>query len=401
MITKNGSRESHFPWSLSLVNSKVSRESVPRALFSNSHQYLPQYESIKSLDDAFKYLSKPDKNTLEVRHAGYFDHPSAELPSDQDIEERAICLESRDITKNQVCKENLERIRIMTNPLRSGMAFIFTDAWKAVTGSNDYQEGLRLTALKIRDRLASANPQNGNIFEDLISAFEQSGKDRKTAIEMAWNTMAVISNHGPATMEAVRILEPTPTQTGVALGIIGGALSTIDYKNLHSGMPMYSLPKNIESHCDNSKPYHFWLAAYVAHQLVTKYNQNPSDAAHDSFIPLKLYHLLRSKANANFESDDQKKRSLLFAKKPYDPVHQVIRMDLAYNAAGVQFGSNFSADNSVNINIDKGIVALLENSEITEPIDTTNNPKLGLVESFLRFRQVFHPNVAVDAVVRK
>ncbi len=90
------------------------------------------------------------------------------------------------------------------------------------------------------------------------------------------------------------------------LGYISTAMTYLDIKKSAQGNGLYSYPSSIQTSCDNSKPYHFWMSAFLARR-VTQITQNPNAGVDAAFIAEKAYqfksHLGGAKSGQSYISN--------------------------------------------------------------------------------------------------
>jgi hypothetical protein len=303
----------------------------------------------------------------------------------------AACLEIS-VFKSGDCVRALNILQEEMSPVRMrgiGSSLVDSNLWKRVLDNNKYDEGIRLASLKLIDRLKNKDIDKANIFDDLKTSFSKSGLNSKDSEEGAWDVLAMISSGGPNTLGRFRELEKETSQRGLGISFIAAALGSLDYMKMKSGQGMYSYPSNVQTNCDNAKPYHFWMASHMARTLVKDHGFSPETAEQATFIAMKGYQLKRlAVAGVDDESEGQK----LIESANYSPVQQVIRTDLAFAAAGAVNGAN---SGQKNINADRIIQTLMTDSNDIKSESKSGPP--GLVETYLRFRGVYSPNSALEA----
>ena len=181
-----------------------------------------------------------------------------------------------------------------------------------------------------------------------------------------------------------------------ALISIATALPYLDYmKSTEGKASLYSLPASVVSSCDNAKTYHFWMAAYLARMLANKNEIGPDGIAAAVFVAEKGYQVSR-----NITNDRAGSASSIITKMPYDPVHQVQRMDLNFAAAGAEFGAR-SLTTDTKLNLDQSLVSMIENSRVTPPVSKEEAKGMGLISTYLKWEKEVSPNTALDAVEKQ
>lgn len=64
----------------------------------------------------------------------------------------------------------------------------------------------------------------------------------------------------------------------------------------------YSYPRDVVTSCDNSKPYYFWMSAYMTREMV-KQGISPEAAAAGAFSAQKGYEVLRMNLRGSNENN--------------------------------------------------------------------------------------------------
>jgi hypothetical protein len=123
------------------------------------------------------------------------------------------------------------------------------------------EQRIKLTQLKIADSKST------DLFSDLKKSFMTDGASASDAEEKTWKVLAIYSIRGPAfdNLFPMMFKENLPVVASIAL--IGSALNYLDGYAVQHDLPLYSYSKSIQSRCDFTRPYHFWMAAYLGHQL--------------------------------------------------------------------------------------------------------------------------------------
>lgn len=153
---------------------------------------------------------------------------------------------------------------------------------------------------------------------------------------------------------------------------------------------MYSYPRNVKSKCDNSKPYHFWMSAYLSRSLVKEHGISPRDAANATFIAEKAYQI-----NRNVAGDGNQVKNTIFTSALFSPVHQIVRTDLAYAAAGAHYGSrSVDSTSSKEYDVNGAIVNLMKNAGTESVIAGESNGDQ--IATYFSWNKIFSPNAALS-----
>lgn len=274
-------------------------------------------------------------------------------------------------------------------------SFVHLPLWRKVLLDKKYDLGLQKAAIKVLNKFEDQGAASNNIFDDLKSSFVEAGMKEEESEDAAFDVLGLISSGGANTGMRLNKLSPSfkslmDSTKGLALTAIAGALPHLDYINMRYRRPLYSFPKEAPSSCNSGKSYHFWMAAYISRSLVKDSGRNPEAASAATYIANKGYALMRDQANVAQERKNQMDKVL--SKEPFDPTHQVIRMDLASAAVGSQFGAARAAKLSTNgLSVDETFVHLLENAPVKDP---EGNPQRNPIRRYIDFQKTFVPDSA-------
>jgi|GEM_PF-2491096 len=359
--------------------------------------YFSRPEAIaQSLDCSKKQNSIPNKSGCAV-------FQKISLPIEATAKKAAACVEIS-LWHSRGCSAGLSVIEDTMTPVSRdgavGTTYAPPKLWSEVLGNPKYDTGLRLAAMSVIDRLnGKSQEQNANIFSDLQNAFQKSGMKSDEAKDAAFNILGLIG--GASSNLAARLgglgLE---SQKAKALSLISGALPLLDYKKATEGNgTLYSLPASVSSKCDNAKTYHFWLAAYLSRSLVKDGKIDEVGAVDATFVAEKGYQVSRNLGRRNH--DDDADSSSVIAKQPYDPVHQVQRMDLNFAAAGAEFGARSLKTTDAKLNLDQSLASMIENSKVTSPVSKEEAQSMGFVSSYLKWEKEVSPDTALTAIQKQ
>lgn len=222
----------------------------------------------------------------------------------------------------------------------SGPNLLFPGVWHELLVDESFALGVRQLSLTIFDRI-SLQQDGGNFFEEARMTYLKLGLNRPQAEKYTWMLMALYGNGGQNVGARLLTfdLEPKELQLVAALGVIGVGVAVLDFKNAENGKSLYSMPQEISDGCLTTKPYHFWLAAYIAHRVVELgYSQKVAEAATALFG--RVYQVKRNSSNAA----DSIER--LFIKSNSHPTMAQVKLDIVLNGMGAYWGSGRFADAS-------------------------------------------------------
>ncbi|MBL7544183.1 MAG: hypothetical protein JNL11_10215 [Bdellovibrionaceae bacterium] len=271
----------------------------------------------------------------------------------------------------------------------SGNNIIYPKIWFDSVRNEKFRAGLKELALLMLQRETEISTSS-NLYADTFASFKKVGLSNQEAEDFSWKTLALYGNGGPNTgMRLISYsLAPLEQQSLVSLSIIGTEISLIDYKNKLKGNHHYAFPPEISGSCLSPKPYHFWLNAFIARDLVQK-GFSPDVASSASFIVAKLYQLNRQLNNT------AKNVETILNKGPEHPTIKVIRMDLTLNSGGAIFGSSHG---TTKMNLEDGYSYFYEKTKNYIPLSneqvlSISNDKLSIAKKWDEFLQ---PNLILN-----
>ncbi len=285
------------------------------------------------------------------------------------------------------CPRILKQIQEESVP--NSRAITQIDLYREIFADTRYDEGLRLTALKILQRAQANNLRGAHFFDDLRSAFRQSGMAAQEAETMTWKMIGLFGTGG-ANTGLRAFFSPTPSSTvpkKVAIAIIGDLVGYLDSLTIASGSP-YSLPREVHSTCDTGKPYHFWLTAYLAWKRVRN-GASPRPAAAAAFIANKGYQMLSNTAGRKPERPLTEHFLAAYANS--------IRMDLAMAGAGAVYGASVGAGSPPGrLDVNEGVKQIVFDSQEVPKVkpETSKAFTQDLMKFGLRWTKLMAPNSA-------
>jgi hypothetical protein len=98
----------------------------------------------------------------------------------------------------------------------------------------------------------------------------------------------------------------------------------------------FSIPSQIDTSCYYAKPYHFWMAAYMAHDAVINGKFNKRDAVVATHLLGVGYELGRIDEKYTRKTYDWLPLGI---EKQFSPAANAARIDLVYNTMGAWFGA--------------------------------------------------------------
>lgn len=402
------------PWHLSLVP----RLEMKTLAALRYYAFDETFENVKIYDQILptqlpNYFQTINKNIEQLT----INNKAADVSAKSNI--KKFCY-GETLLSRKSCADQMMLVKEKMAPKGPYTDMTDRNLWKRVLTTTNYDRGL-IEANKIISQNINSDNLNSDVFSDLSQGFINAGSSKSEAIRMTLDILGIMSNHGPNIshyLSSVVNMEQYDKKTqsvplitkGNLIARIGSVMPYIDYHRMNIKAKLYSYPKNIITDCDNYKSYHFWMAAYLAYSLVVDDGFAPRDAAASAFLSEKIYQLYRDVASDGYQSGAV---SGIFQYQPYDPTHQVIRMDLAYAAAGAVHGAFLAMKRQPPIiDVNEILIELLKASYPVE-IDKVDDSvyKKGFfsslltdifgadpdkIKKYLKWKMMFQPDVAFN-----
>jgi hypothetical protein len=231
-----------------------------------------------------------------------------------------------------------------------------------------------------------------DFWSDLQDGFRQAGFSTAEIKDAIWNVIGVISTAGASLGGRLGPLERPPSKDPLVVGLVlmGEIMPYLDLVKFEKHGALYSYPREVNISCDNGKPYHFWMTAFLSRKL-TLQNGDSKAAAMAAFLAEKGYQT----------NSDLGGRGLMkvLALGEFDPASNIIRSDLSYAAAGAMYGAETAKGIPSNLDVDEGIRVLLRNTTAMSPMEKgdAQQATVGLgVQGYLRWQRMFHPDTVFD-----
>ncbi|MGZ3775192.1 MAG: hypothetical protein ACXVCY_14975 [Pseudobdellovibrionaceae bacterium] len=270
----------------------------------------------------------------------------------------------------------------MGEPRRSSMVTA-APVIKRILTDSAATEGLRRAAIKMLEQQKKRMNKTSNLFDDLKDSFIEAGLPKSEAEVNTWDTLGAIAATGPnfakrwsrhsdrISGQKMNLKNIDDNPNAFLLQIIAEAIPKLDtQKALEHWGQIYSLPQGVSFDCDIGKTYHFWMTAYLSHQL-TSQGSSADAAASASYIADLGYQLRREAfAGKELNVNDMER---------FGATENGIRMDLVLAASGAKFGVESAKNQEYSIDLGE---KLRESMKAT-PVETTPMSVLGALPGFL------------------
>lgn len=299
----------------------------------------------------------------------------------------ALCA-SYGLKRTNNCKKGVnEIVDIMTD--HGGVSLY--PVIKEVLSDPDYTKASQLTAIKIQDKIEKGGIPVGNLYDDIYQSFLSLGLNSEQAEEKSFNLLGVFSTHGANThLFLWRFITKETAPLLYSLSLMGTGMSVLNSASQSSGH-LYSYPKEVKGECDNGKPYHFWMSAFLARRIAKK--TGDVEAAISSTYLAQLGYQMRSETYGRDPSRP-------FTVDTYDSGNNKIRLDLAWAGAGAVYGAA-KAEKEIkkDLNVDEGLRQLLEDAGNKKSLSKAEAEKKWQgsgVKGYFRWRNIFSPDSSLD-----
>jgi hypothetical protein len=281
------------------------------------------------------------------------------------------------------CTQAVEKL-LELSQFNSNMVFL--NIWKEFATDKKLQEGARVIALKMIDRIETN--EAGSLFEDLVDGFKKVGFDLEDAKDSTWKLLLMYGNGGPNLGMRMILQNQDLSVLYTAMTAIGMAIGYLDFNQRLLGKPSYAYPQEVTGSCLTPKPYHFWMNAFFARTLV-KGGFSPTIAQLATFVAAKGYQMNRD-VNGSTAGLDK------ILSKPSDhPTNRVIRSDLAMGAAGAVYGSLVESQTIKAFSIQEGMKYLTYTKGDPKEIEVSTINMMtpdSRMKAYMAWEQLFNPN---------
>jgi hypothetical protein len=346
-----------------------------------------------SLDDSKKVW--PKDATARIREQERLSSTASELDQKKDFDQASkafiLLCANYDLFNAVDCKNALGKVVDLMKPVKDVSLFPLV---KEIVSDPVYAYTAITLAKIVEVRLENPAYPNGNLFDDAVYAFRAHGLSDAAAREHTFKLLALYSTNGANTAS---FLEPFISEANrglfYGLGVIGTAIPLLDWRTFASGHP-YAFPPSVHATCDNMKPYHFWMAAYLARE--TGRSVGDSAAGRQATYIAELGYQMRAETAARDPNRP-------FTVGTFEPGNNKIRMDLAWGAAGAAYGAaSIDRPNPrLTFDVDASLTAMLNAAHVKKPLSATEASHLwdGYGSTgYLRWTRMFQPKLGLQKV---
>jgi hypothetical protein len=387
--------EDMYSWQLSLVPSEKYKRAALSLGLERMQSYGYAINDKKIIEESLRHLeiNKNSVGNKDMHIKEWYKNPK-NMDNRSEIQKglasKIVLCSKYSIIKSKSCANALDRIVELMNPAHHINLIEITEN---IYRDSRYRQGLILAASKILKKVKNTD-LTGNLFGDLIASYIDAGIDEHKARELSWHVLGVISTNGPNTaMFLKRFYRNVDNTFLVAIQVLSTAPQLLDHLKIKQGQKSYSYPSNIVTTCDYSKPYHFWMAAFLTYKVGTELNDSEA-SLYATWLAHQGYQML--------STTDGRSQIRAFMVDPFGISNNKIRLDLVHASAGAVFGSLSYQNKTQNIKyIDEAIKIILDQS-IEVPVIKNESDAYDLwrdyngVQGFLRWRKIFAPDSSLN-----
>jgi len=225
---------------------------------------------------------------------------------------------------------------------------------------------------KVKAVAEGTNKNPGDFYSDLQIAFNSPHLTSAQKDKMIWNFIKVYSSQGPSLSLISVSSFATDSQCGVvnlyAGSLVASMLSYLDFATTKQGKP-YSLPIGVTTHCDYARPYHFWEAAALAHELKL---DGHSDS--DVFLAVHKSEVIYEQFGSYQSKSPTKKDPTYVVNAEFHCAYCVeTQKNIVFNDAGALWGIRNSNKKANSIDIDSLMLKIYNASGSSNSSGTQNS----------------------------
>lgn len=259
-----------------------------------------------------------------------------------------------------------------------------------------HRKAAPLAAIRITEKVLAAQkgePISGEFFSDLYSdllrAYRDSGNSEKRSRDLVFDFLAFYGARGASMELATELANSENYPVMLATYVISSAMSVLDSITLANGHP-YSYPPTVKTYCSYGRPYHFWMAAYLAKALTQK-GHSPKSAFLAAHLTGVGYEALADTGSRNHWG--------ALAVDADATSNNDIRTNVIFDDAGANFGALIESGTKLSpLDLDLRHALLFQRAEQQEKLSEDEAEDLyerDPVSFLLRWRKLFTPDAGL------
>jgi hypothetical protein len=142
------------------------------------------------------------------------------------------------------------------------------------------------------ENFESTSQNFGDFFEDMVSSFQEADPTASDQVnkDRAFDLLALYGTRGSGFSFFVYLSQKENLALSPSLNIIAAAVNILNRASLYSDK-LYAFPSFVKSHCAVGRPYHFWMAAYLA-RIAIKTGQFDKESIFSAIHALRVAYKL-------------------------------------------------------------------------------------------------------------
>jgi hypothetical protein len=307
-----------------------------------------------------------------------------------------ICAQYVGLFNASTCMDAVRSIKKIMSPVNN---ISLLSLIAEIIANPVYNDAAMDLAIMIQEKIDNDSQPKGNLFDDLKSIFKSYGETEEQAIDKSFKLIALYASNGPTTPQYISAyLSEQQVKLYVGLAAFSTGITVLNQRTYKTGHP-YVLPANYQSTCDNGKPYHFWMSAFLARysgQVVG--NAKIGSAA--AFISQIGYQMVSKTSGRD--------PLRAFATPSDSTANQKIRLDITSASLGAHFGASFvgspSLSKDIKLSQDEALKKMLTESQSLEVLtaDELTNAWTsgGGLFGYQRWQKIFAPEAVYNYVFK-
>lgn len=393
------------------INEFIRAENLPysnaehaEAVQSHLLKYLKFVKNNSELFDAhFGYYNNsyhPQYAKDLLKHAQNITSDELQQANDMKAAEKlgagVICAQYVGIFKAMKCMDAVLSIKKIMSPIQNNSLLAII---AEIIGEPVYAEAAMNLAILIQEKIDNPALPAGHLFDDLKNIFLSLGEKEEQAIDKTFKLIAVYATNGPTTPQFISgYMSKTQVKLYMGLAAFSTGITVLNQRTFKTGQP-YVFPANYQSTCDNGKPYHFWMSAFLA-RYAGSVVKDAKIGATAAFVSQIGYQMMSKTTGRD--------PLRAFATPSNSVANQKIRLDITAATLGAQFGASFVSKKPikiVNLSQDQALKTMLISSQNLEVLTgdelanawTTGGGLLG----FQRWQKIFAPEAVYNYVFQE
>jgi hypothetical protein len=229
------------------------------------------------------------------------------------------------------------------------------DEWESAGKDRIIIQGASRLALNILSKVSRADDQQkveGDLLTDVQQVFSSLGLTQQKVNEYSIRLLGLYGTRGASMENLISVSTEANFGLFTALAVIANSVSYLDLMASEKGH-VYSLPQNVNTTCDYTRPYHFWLSAYLAQRLNQK--GHSARASFEAVHNIGVTYEMKADVRTNHPS------------LPLEDTYQAFvietQKDIIFNGAGALWYLKNHLDQPLTLDLDQSFNTVFSASE--------------------------------------